>query len=297
MEALRSEEEFRTWLVATRPRLHRYCARVVGSVVDGEDLVQEVIISALSASARFGSIERPEAWLFRIAHNAARKELGRRAARKEVHHEETDIVDNRHNDPAGRLAVKASVRSFLGLPPAQRAAVVLKDVLGYSLEEISDVTSATIPAVKAALHRGRNRLATHAHADSWRADAGTGAELDRQLLNRYVDRFNAHDFEAVAHMLANDAKLKLVNKADLSGEDVVKTYFNNYRTTGNWSALAGFVDDYPAVLFFRRGEAGSPTHFALLDWHEGKIDRIRDFRYASYVLDGAQISLISEPRT
>jgi len=60
-------------LVAMRPRLHRYCARMVGSVIDGEDVLQDALIKAVEAQASAGAIGNPEGWLFRIAHNTARR--------------------------------------------------------------------------------------------------------------------------------------------------------------------------------------------------------------------------------
>src|SRR6202163_4295644 len=65
-------------LVAMRPKLHRYCARMTGSVVDGEDVLQEALVKAIEALPRTASIDNPEGWLFRIAHNAALDFLRRR---------------------------------------------------------------------------------------------------------------------------------------------------------------------------------------------------------------------------
>ena len=65
-------------LVAMRPRLHRYCARMVGSVIDGEDVLQDALIKAVEAHAAAGAIGNPEGWLFRIAHNTALDFLRRR---------------------------------------------------------------------------------------------------------------------------------------------------------------------------------------------------------------------------
>ena len=68
-------------LIEVRPRLHRFCARMVGSAIDGEDVVQEAMAKAIEALPGAGPIDRPESWLFRIAHNAAMDELRRRKRR------------------------------------------------------------------------------------------------------------------------------------------------------------------------------------------------------------------------
>ena len=70
---------------ALRPKLHRYCARMTGSVIDGEDVVQEALAKAIEASASAASIENPEGWLFRIAHNTALDFMRRRAPRAAIH--------------------------------------------------------------------------------------------------------------------------------------------------------------------------------------------------------------------
>jgi len=70
---------FERLLTELRPQLHRYCARMTGSVIEGEDVVQEALLKALDAQPHAGSIGDPQAWLFRIAHNAALDHLRRRA--------------------------------------------------------------------------------------------------------------------------------------------------------------------------------------------------------------------------
>ena len=142
-----------------RPKLHRYCARMTGSVIDGEDVVQEAIVKALEALPDAGSIVHPEGWLFRIAHNAALDFLRHRARRDATRSDEDpDMVVDPASTADDRQIAVASLRTFMRLPVAQRSCVILMDVLGYSLQEISDVIDSSIPAVKAALNRGRARL-------------------------------------------------------------------------------------------------------------------------------------------
>jgi RNA polymerase sigma-70 factor (ECF subfamily) len=71
-----------------RPKLHRYCARMTGSVIDGEDILQEALLRAMEALPKAGPIARPEGWLFRIAHNTALDFLRRRARRDAVQTDE-----------------------------------------------------------------------------------------------------------------------------------------------------------------------------------------------------------------
>lgn len=71
--------DFETLLGTMRPKLHRYCARMSGSVIDGEDIVQDALVKAFGARASFGELDNPQAWLYRIAHNASLDFLRQRA--------------------------------------------------------------------------------------------------------------------------------------------------------------------------------------------------------------------------
>ena len=153
--ASKASDEFAARLAALRPALHRYAARMVGSVLDGEDVVQEAIARALGAVDRAPPKGDADPWLFRITHNAAIDFLrGRQRASGEREVAEEDIVSDA--DEAARLvATRAAMSAFLRLPPSQRGAVILKDVLGYSNEEVAAILGTTLAASKAALHRGR----------------------------------------------------------------------------------------------------------------------------------------------
>src|SRR5260221_11815542 len=154
-----NRDVFDRLLVEMRPKLHRYCARLTGSVIDGEDVVQEALVKAIEAFERSPAIANPEGWLFRIVHNAALDFL-RRHARWEVARAAEDfemIVDPRDTIRDRQIAA-ASLRTFMRLPVAHRSTVILMDVLEYSLREISEILEISVPAVKAALHRGRTRL-------------------------------------------------------------------------------------------------------------------------------------------
>ena len=151
---------FNRLLTELRPALHRYCARMVGSVIDGEDVLQNALARATEAFATAPPLENPEGWVFRIAHNATLDFLRRRTRERGLlASEETDAMIDPGPSVEARLALEASLRTFLRLPVSQRSSVLLMDVLGHSLEEIAAITGATVPAIKAALHRGRARSA------------------------------------------------------------------------------------------------------------------------------------------
>jgi RNA polymerase sigma-70 factor (ECF subfamily) len=276
-------------LVAMRPRLHRYCARMVGSVIDGEDVLQDALIKAVEASASAGGIGNAEGWLFRIAHNTALDFLRRRSRQEALHSgEEVDMMADQLDAVTSRQIANASLRTFMRLPVAQRASVILMDVLGCSLQEVCEIMDYSLPAVKAALHRGRRQLREFA-GEPDDAPQPKLSDADRARLNAYVAHFNARDFDAIRAMISDDVRLELVNKTRLNGKVEVSRYFGNYSKVSDWHLVPGLVEGRPAILVFDPNEAGSrPKYFMLLDWSAGKIATIRDFRHARYVIDGAE---------
>ena len=275
-----------------RPKLHRYCARMTGSVFDGEDVLQEALAKAIEALPVAGPIANPEGWLFRIAHNAALDFLRRRAREKAYSDEDLDMIADPANPTIDRQAASAGLHTFMRLPVTQRSSVIMMDVLGYSLQEISATLDTSIPAVKAALHRGRDRLRQIAHEPDDRPLPKLGA-AERQLLNAYIDRFNARDFDAVRDMLAEEVRLELVAKTRLNGRKEVGTYFGNYSRVRDWHLVPGFVENRPAILVRDPNDpTARPAYFILLAWHNGRLAAIRDFRHARYIADSAELLVL-----
>jgi RNA polymerase sigma-70 factor (ECF subfamily) len=286
-------EAFDRLLGELRPKLHRYCARMTGSVIDGEDVVQESMIKALEALPTAGYLANPEGWLFRIAHNAALDYLRRRARSAARHSDgDPDMMIDPAMAVADREIAATSLRTFMRLPAAQRSSVILMDVLGYSLEDIGAVTDTTVPAIKAALHRGRARLRELA-LEPEDAPMPVLAERERALLAAYVDRFNARDVDAVRAMLADEVRLDLVARHKLAGRREVSKYFGNYAGIADWHLVPGLVEGRAAALVRDPADPnGPPRYFVLLDWSADRLVHIRDFRYARYAIDGADMVLL-----
>jgi RNA polymerase sigma-70 factor (ECF subfamily) len=284
---------FERLLGELRPKLHRYCARMTGSVIDGEDVVQETMIKALEALPSTGTIANPEGRLFRIAHNAALDFLRGRARNAAKHSDEDpDMMIDPAMVVADREIAATSLRTFMRLTPAQRSSVILMDVLGYSLDDIGAVTDTTIPAIKAALHRGRARLRELA-LEPEDAPVPLLAERERTLLEAYIDRFNARDVEAVRAMLADEVRLDVVARVKLAGRREVSTYFGNYAAIADWVLVPGLVEGRAAALVRDLADPmGRPRYFVLLDWSPDGLISIRDFRHASYAIEGADVVLL-----
>ena len=261
-----------------RPELHRYCARLTGSVIDGEDIVQESLAKALYALSQSPEMPPLRPWLFRIAHNTAMDFLKSHGHKlTEARADFDDVADYVETpDPA---VVRAALARFMALPVTQRSAVVLKDVLGHSLEETAETMGTTVMAVKAALVRGRKNLSGD------RALPPTTAE--RADLDKYVTLFNARDWDGVRAMVADDCKLDLVSKSQRRGKQV-GFYFSNYEKE-RYELRVVLVDGRTAVGVYAPN-AERPSYFMLIDFEDGRVKTIRDFRYVPYIANEATIT-------
>jgi len=275
-----TNDEFELRLKALRPRLHRYCARMTGSSVTGEDVLQEALIKALHARDQGTEVENFEAWMYRIAHNASLDFL-REKSRDTV----IPLTDDVEAPPLPEAYVVAiSFQTFLRLPELQRCAVILKDVLGHSIEEIASIAECSAAAAKSALQRGRVTLRQFADApDDVRLPLMSDA--DRQRISQFVDLFRSGEFDAIRTMLADDVKLDLVNRLHLKGREQIAPYFARYAEIKKWRFSLGAVEGRPAMLVFDGDTAREPSHFVLVDWRDHQIARIRDFLFAPYALE------------
>lgn len=162
-----------------RPELHRYCARMTGSVSDGEDIVQETLARAYYALPEIESLPPLRSWLFQIAHRRALDHLRRYDRRMgrplDQLSDPADPTELPEDALARDEAVRAALSVFLELPPFPRSCVILKDVLGHSVDEIAALLDQTAAAVKAALHRGRARLRERGERDVTSETSTSGA--------------------------------------------------------------------------------------------------------------------------
>jgi len=277
-----TDDQFDTLLTTMRPKLHRYCARMTGSTIDGEDVVQETLVKALAARASVADVRNPEAWLYRIAHNASLDFLRARVrAHAEPLSDELEIgCDGPQPD-----AVAAGFQTFLQLPVLQRCAVILKDVLGHSVEEIAGIADSSTAAAKSALQRGRQRL------KELNAEGRQSAPLqegDRERLQDYVFLFQSGEFDTIRQMLAEDVRLDLVGRLQWQGKKTITPYFTRYGEVPHWRFTLGAVEGRMAMLVYdARGTMERPNHFVLLAWDATGIAFIKDYLYAPYTLDEA----------
>ena len=273
-----------------RPSLHRYCARMTGSVMDGEDVVQEAMFEAYRKLDKFDDSRPLKPWLFRIAHNRCIDFFRKRGVRVEAELAAMvpDVV-NPVEPPALGLG-RAVEHLVSSLPPKERACVLLKDVFDYSLEEIAEFVDSTVGGVKAALNRGRAKLeASPALTTPSRV---VDQELTR-IMRLYVDRFNRRDWDVVRELISADARLTVADA--FAGELLDAPYFSNYeRWSMPWRLTLGEVDGEPVVMILQRGaDTWTPYSVVRLDVDGQRINRVRDYAHCPWLISAVDSVTIS----
>ncbi len=253
---------WRSFLEAYEPLrapLFRYCRCLTRSPWDAEDLCQDALARAFVTLGRMGGpAPNPRAWLFRVASNLWIDRMRRDAARPELGPERsTASTDPRETrEAAGTLLVQ--------LAPQERAAVVLKDAFSLSLEEIADVLGTTIGAVKAALHRGRGKLADPEPEPVRQPAPG--------VLDAFCTAFNEADLERLASLLLDEGAVEVVGATTRYGRgDARATVLRGMLLGAPVMAELGVLPTPPRVeLRHHRGE------WLLLHWyahHDGDAVR------------------------
>jgi RNA polymerase sigma-70 factor (ECF subfamily) len=268
-----------------RPVLHAYCRRLTGDIWDTEDLVQD---SLLKAFATLGSIHHsvrnPRSYLLRIATNLWIDRM--RDQQRELRVEDASELAGTTNDADPLLARDAGNALLHRLSPQERAAVVLKDLFDSSLEESAEILGTTTGAVKAALHRGRERLRS-AETPRHRAPPSP------QLVDRFVAALAAADLEGLLALMLDDGSAENVGCGLEYGYDGHRDESSWFRAaTGghpNWPAEYQYerhriecrrLDGEPLILAMvtRRGREALEQVIRIQE-HDGRIARLRGYAF------------------
>ena len=272
-----------------RPRLHRYCARMTGSVTDGEDVVQEALFQAYRKLDTFDESRPLAPWLFRIAHNRCIDFLRTRGIRIEVESEAAAPLSAAETTPMGPELGRAVEHLVVMLPPKERACVLLKDVFDYSLEEIAELVESTVGGVKAALNRGRTKLAALREQP---APPRPISPQTSELLRLYVERFNERDWDGLRELIAADATLRVADR--FAGRFAETSYLSNLmRLFPGFRLAVATVDGQSALITMRPdGNTWTPWSIVHIDVSDGRIVRIADYVHCPWVLQSAQTLVV-----
>jgi RNA polymerase sigma-70 factor (ECF subfamily) len=196
-------------------------------------------------------------------------------------------------DPPGPALGRAVEHLVLHLPPMERACVLLKDVFDYSLEDIAELVDSTVGGVKAALNRGRSKLANSPQrtAPPPRAESANVV----RLLHLYIERFNQQDWDGLRELIAADARLRVADR--FTGPVAGSPYFGNYaRITVPWRLTIGRVDGEPAIiLLHRHADEWEPRSLVHVDVTHQRITGIVDYWHTPWVLRAAASVVIDPP--
>jgi len=272
---------------AIRPDLHRYCTRMTGSVFDGEDVVQDTLLTAQRELPKMSEPPPLRPWLFRIAHNRAIDHLRRSQRHPRDLGDETETMPAERSAEPDRVAIRhdqvaSAFRRLLAIPPVQRSCVILKEVFDYPMEEIAAMLDLTVPAVKSALLRGRGKLAELGPVGAGHANP-IAAAMSPVVL-RYADLFNRRDWDGLRALLVDDVHLDLVSRWQRRGRHDVGSYFGNYASLPSWRLEPGWLEGQQVLGFYRSASAACPAYVVTLAINGTRVACIRDYRYVPYLL-------------
>jgi len=282
---MRDTEEFRRELVA-------HCYRILGSVDDAEDLVQETYLRAWRAYETFKGRSSVRTWLYRIATNAcltALQHTGRRVLPSGLGAPGDDPDANlvraaldtawlqpfpdsllrRADDPAEIVASRSSLRlaliaSLQYLPARQRAVLILRDVLAFPATEVGEILGMSVPAVKSALQRARTRLDDVAPTPDDIVEPDSPEA--RAILDGYIAAFESADAEALQNLLRSDASLQMTPmRTWFSGKRTCAPFLARHvlRAPGEYRMFPTVANGQPAAVAYRRNDDDLMAPFAI----------------------------------
>jgi RNA polymerase sigma-70 factor, ECF subfamily len=281
-------------MTAIRPRLHRYCSRMTGTAMDGEDVVQDALFEAYRKLDQFDDTRSLTPWLFGIAHNRCIDFLRRRGVRDQAEASAPVPEVVAPDEPLSVEVGQAVEHLVTTLPPKERACVLLKDVFDYKLEEIAELIGSTVGGVKSALSRGRSKLETSpAPSPSVPPD---NPELMR-VLHLYVERFNRQDWDGVRELIRADARLHVTDR--FTGYIVDSPYFSNYKQRADHLKMAVcLADGEPMIVSMRsnhdRWSTGAVIRIIVAS---GLISDIVDYTHCPWVTNHVSSLMVEHSQT
>jgi RNA polymerase sigma-70 factor (ECF subfamily) len=265
-----------------RPALLRHCYRMLGSFAEAEDLVQVTFERAWKARSSYRGEASVQRWLYTIATNACLNMIGQRQRQRTLPQLERapsdgdaatlvqteaecwigPAADDRlFPDPAELTESRETVAlAFVALlqrvPPRQRAALLLKDVAGWSADEIASALDLSVPSVNSAVHRGRAAV---------QHERSMAEEPTEETVRAFVRAWETRDLDALVGLLRRDVTLAMPPYAEwFLGVDAVLRFFRSNRFTSFWTSVTHVeptrANGVPAFAFIRGVDGTSVPH-------------------------------------
>jgi len=296
-------------------QLRAHCYRMLGSLSDAEDALQETLLRAWSGLARFESRSSLRSWLYRIATNASLRMIEKRPNRVlpidygpaadphaasgepltesiwlEPYPDAELGVEAALLGPDARYEQRESIElafaaAFQHLPARQRAVLILRDVLGFSARETAEALETTPAAVDSALQRAHTTIEQRVPAQTQQATLRALGDSElRQIVDRFADAWERNDVDAVVAMLADDARMTMPPWPSwYSGRHDVATFLRTWPLSAKkrWKVLAAGANGQPAVagyLWDDQTTAYRPESIIVLTFLGTRIEEITAFR-------------------
>jgi RNA polymerase sigma-70 factor, ECF subfamily len=278
------EDAYRRLVELHRSELHAHCYRMLGSVHDADDALQDALLRAWRGLERFQGRSSVRSWLYKIATNTCLDVIARRPKRVlpidygprtdphqgpgepvvesvwvEPYPDETLGLADGFAAPEARYEQRegielAFIAALQHLPATQRAVLILREVLGFSAKEVAETLDTTVPAINSALQRARQAVDERTPEQTQQATLRSlGDDAIRDLVNSYVDAWERNDIDAVVAMLTEDATIAMPPLASwYGGRDEVATFFAGWPLSGiwRWRAVQTHANGQPALGFY-----------------------------------------------
>jgi RNA polymerase sigma-70 factor (ECF subfamily) len=308
------EDAFARLLEPYRGQLHAHCYRMLGSVHDAEDALQEVWLRAWRALDRFEGRSSLKSWLYTIATNTCLNQIERRPKRVlpidyapaadphggpgapvvesvwvEPYPDELIGVEDALAGPEARYEQRESVElAFVAalqlLPANQRAVLILREVLGFSAQEVGEALDTSVASVNSALQRARKTVEERVPEQTQQATLRElGDDHVRELVERYMEAWERTDVDTVMEMLAEDASFAMPPLASwFSGEESIRIFLEGWPLSGTWRwrPLQAQANGQPALAFYiwdENEEAYMPFALNVLTFRGERISDVTAF--------------------
>jgi len=261
------EQSFALLIEPHRRALHLHCYRMLGSLHDADDALQETMLRAWKGSDRYEPRAQLGGWLHTIATNVCLTALARRRAQPVDLTEDLDFLqpypDRLLEDLVQRETVElAFISAIQLLPPKQRAVLILRDVLGWSAKEVADALEDSVGAVTSALQRARTSL------ERKRGSPTAPRETEHALLKRFMAAWDAVDIDALVALLAEDAVMTMPpERMRFTGAATIGSFFASVPQEGRLDEIRlvpTAANRQPALAAYALADDGTYTAYGLM---------------------------------